>query len=222
MLNKLKQSPSIGIWPGLLMASSALILIIGIIYFFNSKKSSELTVQNSVTTLARTAVTGLGRLEPEGKVIRLSAPSSIEGTRVAQLLVQEGDRVEAGQVIALLDSYETRFAALNQAKQQVELAQARLQRVKAGAQTGTIAAQAATIARLEAELQGETTAQQAIIDRLTAELNNAEKEYRRNALLFQEGAISASLRDSKRLPVETLSEQLKQAKATLNRTSQSY
>ena len=49
-------------------------------------------------------VTALGRLEPKGEVIKLSAPTSNEGNRIEQLLVKEGDRVRFGQVIAVMDS----------------------------------------------------------------------------------------------------------------------
>jgi len=168
------------------------------------------------------AVTGLGRLEPEGEVIRLSAPTSVEGARVTQLLVKEGDRVQTGQVVAILDSYEPRLAALEQAKQQVKIAQARLAKVKAGAQTGEIAAQEATITRLEAESRGEVIAQRAAIARLQAELSNAEAEYRRYQELYQEGAISASLFDTKRLPVATMRQQINEANANLNRSVESF
>lgn len=170
----------------------------------------------------RIAVTGLGRLEPQGEVIRLSPPTSAQSARVSRILVQEGDRVQAGQIIAILDTYEPRRAALIAAQQQVKIAKAQLARVQAGAQTGQIDAQRATIARLEAELQGEIPAQQATIARLEAELNNAQAEYRRYQNLYQEGAISASLFDSKRLPVATLQQQLNEARATLNRTTSSY
>lgn len=37
-------------------------------------------------------VTALGRLEPKGEVIQLSAPASGQASRVEQLLVKEGDR----------------------------------------------------------------------------------------------------------------------------------
>ncbi|PAX45680.1 biotin/lipoyl-binding protein [Brunnivagina elsteri] len=43
-------------------------------------------------------VTALGRLEPKGEVIKVSAPTSNQGTRVEQLLVKEGDRVQKGQI----------------------------------------------------------------------------------------------------------------------------
>lgn len=164
------------------------------------------------------AVTGLGRLEPRGEVIRLSASTSVEAAKVTKLLVEEGDKVRAGQVIAILDSYETRLAALNQAKQRLKVAQAGLARVKAGTQVGEIAAQQAIITRLEAELRGRIAAFQASTARLKAQLGNAQSEYHRYGDLFQTGVISASVLDSKRLTVETLQQQLNETKANLNFT----
>ncbi len=209
-------------WP--IVLAVAITLANGAFSLYNLQSRS---VENSLPVSPKqapaiVAVTGLGRLEPEGEVIRLSAPTSVEGARVTQLLVKEGDRVQTGQVVAMLDSYEPRLAALEQAKQQVQIAQARLAKVKAGAQTGEIAAQEATITRLEAESRGEVIAQRAAIARLQAELSNAEAEYRRYQELYQEGAISASLFDTKRLPVATMRQQINEANANLNRTVESF
>lgn len=163
-------------------------------------------------------VTALGHLEPKGEVIKLSAPTSSQENRVAQLLVQEGDRVKAGQTIAVLDSRDRLQAALEEAQEQVRVAQAQLAITQAGAKQGEIAAQQAEIARLEAERQGDIDAQAATVGRLKAELRNAQTEYDRYQRLYQQGAISASERDSKRLTLETARESLQEAQAALNRT----
>lgn len=159
----------------------------------------------------------LGRIEPKGEVLHLSASTSIEGARVEQLLVKKGDKVRAGQVIAILDNNARRLAALEQAQKEVQLPQARLAQVKAGAKTGEITAQRAKIAGLEAELRGEIATQEATIARLDAELRNSQAENRRYQQLYQDGAISVSELDSKRLKAETVQQQLNEAKATLNR-----
>lgn len=164
-----------------------------------------------------TKVTALGRLQPGQEVIQLSAPASAEGSRVDQLLVKQGDRVPAGQVVAILDSRDRLQAALEQAKEQVRVAQARMDQVKAGAKAGEINAQEATIARIQNELSGEITAQVATVARLEAQLRNAQIEYQRYQALYQEGAISASARDSKHLTLETVQQQSNEAKANLNR-----
>ena len=180
-------------------------------------------------------VTALGRLEPQGEVINLSAPLALDGDRVAKLLVKEGDKVKAGDAIAILDSQKRLHSEVLQAKEQVRMGQAKLAQVKAGAKSGQIQAQEATIARLQVEkttqirakkaaiarLQAEKTtemaAQKASIGRLQAELNNEAAEYKRYEKLFTEGAISISLRDSKRLNLQTAQQQLSEARANLNR-----
>ncbi|MEB3884945.1 HlyD family efflux transporter periplasmic adaptor subunit [Lyngbya sp. CCY1209] len=116
-----------------------------------------------------TTVTALGRLEPAGEVIAVSAPGVAEGNRIEQLLVSEGDWVRAGDAIAILDNYDRLRAAVDQAREQVSLAEAKLERVKAGAKTGELDAQQATIARLDAERQTDLDAQRATIARLETE-----------------------------------------------------
>ena len=164
-------------------------------------------------------VTALGFLEPQGKVIKLSAPSSSGGaSRVEKLLVKQGDRVRAGQVIAVLDNYDRLQVALQQAEQQVKVSQSNLAVVKAGAKQGEVNAQQSEIARLEAQRQGDLEAQLATIDRVQAEVQNAEVEAKRYETLYQQGATSASLRDSKVLVVNTTKRSLQEAQAVLNRT----
>lgn len=166
-------------------------------------------------------VTALGRLEPSGEIIQISVSSAAEGNRIEELLVKEADKIEKGQTIAVLDSRDRLKAALNQAREQMRVAQANLAQVKAGAKTGEIQAQKAAIARIEAERSNNVMAQTATISRIEAELNNAQVEYRRYQQLYQDGAISASERDSKYLTLATAKEQLIEAQANLNRIKSS-
>jgi len=80
----------------------------------------------AATQAATEAVSALGRLEPAGDVRRLAAPLGVAGAspRLAALLVQEGDRVQRGQLLASFDSrpalladqrlLQTRIASLQQ------------------------------------------------------------------------------------------------------------
>jgi HlyD family secretion protein len=190
------------------------------------------------TTPPTNTVSARGRVEPQGEVIRLSASTSLETVKIHKLLVKEGNKVTSNQVIAILDNYNRLSAALKQAKQQVKVAQANLAKVKAGAKTGEINAQQATIARLQAQLLGERKTQQATIARfqaqllggrrtqqaniarLQAQLSNAQTEFGRFQMLYKEGAVEASKFDSKRLELETAREQLNEAKASLNQTEE--
>ncbi|MBE9038676.1 ABC exporter membrane fusion protein [aff. Roholtiella sp. LEGE 12411] len=197
-------------------------LLIGSITFYTVKLGQNSVNQEAQAPIAKLpqlkTVTALGRIEPQGKVIKLSASTSAEGSRVEQLLVKEGDRVKAGQVIAILDSRDRLQAALKEAQEEVKVAQANLTRTQAGAKRGEIAAQQAAIARLEAEHQGDIKAKTATIERLQATVRNAEVEEKRYQTLYQQGAISASQRDSKRLTLETAQKSLQEAQAQLNRS----
>lgn len=137
--------------------------------------------------------------------------------------------------MAILDSRDRLEAALKLAQEQVKVAEASLDRVKAGAKQGTIEAQEATIERLKAELQGQKVAQEATvaslesrlqgekeaqaatIERLRVQLKNAATECRRYQNLYQGGAVSTSLYESTCLEEETIREQLQEADAVLFR-----
>ena len=164
-----------------------------------------------------TTVTALGRLEPSGEIIQVSVSSGAEGNRLEELLVNEGDEIERGEVIAVLGSRDRYMAALSQSKEQVTVARANLDLVKAGAKTGEIRAQEAAIARIEAERSNDIAAQEATVSRMKAEVDNARVEYQRYEQLYKNGAISASERDSKYLTLKTTQEQLAEAQANLNR-----
>ena len=79
----------------------------------------------------------------------------------------------------------------------------------------------AAIAKLEADLNGEIQAQQANIRKLQADFENAKSELQRNQSLFNQGAISASSLDTRRLAFATAQAELNAAEATLERTQTS-
>lgn len=148
-------------------------------------------------------VTALGRLEPKGEVIKLSAPTSVQGNRVDQLLVKEGDIVQAGQIIATMENRDRLQANLKEAQQQVIVAQSKLAQVQAGAKKGELVAKQADITRLQAEMAGDMQTQQAEINRLEAQLA---------------GETAAQTATIKRLEAE-LKGQRNLLKATVNRTA---
>jgi HlyD family secretion protein len=205
-----RKSPAIIIGLALLMAGTT-------VYALSQFSASQLEpVPETVVPEIKT-VTALGRLEPSGEMIQVSVSSSAEGNRIEELLVSEGQSIEKGQVIAVLDSRDRTEAALKQAKERLRVSQAKLAQVKAGAKTGEIEAQKAAIARIEAERSNNIAAQTAMVSRMEAELRNAQIEYQRYQQLYNQGAISASERDNKELILETAKEQLAEAKANLTR-----
>ena len=162
-------------------------------------------------------VTALGRLEPSGEIIQVSVSSGAEGNRIEELPVKQGDKIQQGDVIAVLDGRDRLEAELERAREQVGVAQANLNLIKAGAKQGEIEAQQAAIARIQAERDNNIAAQRATISRIEAEVNNAQTEYQRYQQLYRDGAISASEKDSKYLTLATAKEQLAEAKANLKR-----
>ncbi|MBD2385089.1 ABC exporter membrane fusion protein [Cylindrospermum sp. FACHB-282] len=211
-----------GQWKMILAASIA--LTTGLVAFYGfSQFGVRTTVQPPPVdppkvNSAKVAVTALGRLQPEGKVTYLSAPNSINGVRVEKLLVKEGDEVNQGQVLAYLEDYARAKAALEQSLDKLQVAKAKLAQVKAGAKNGDINAQKAAIARLESQLKGDIASQAATINRIQAEVDNAQTENDRYQQLNKEGAISASTADTKALQLKTTQQQLTEAKANLSRT----
>ncbi len=121
------------------------------------------------------SISAVGRLEPRGEVIKLSAPAAgmQGGSRVQQLLIKEGDKVRKGQVVAVLDNHETQIATVEEAKAKLQESRANLAQIRAGSPRD-IQAQTSVIARLEAQLHGEREAQQASITRIASQLS-AEK-----------------------------------------------
>lgn len=201
---------------------------------FQSVNSSP-PVISQAAVITPNAVAATGYLEPQGEVIKISAPAFMEGAKVQQLLVKQGERVKSGQVLAILDNRDRLQAALKQAQSQVKVAEARLLQVKAGAKKGDInaqdakfegtqaelegqiATQRATIASLEAKLAGERKAQKATIERIKAELENARIDCDRYQSLYQQGAVATQQRDSFCLQQNTTQETLKEAQANLDR-----
>jgi len=210
-------------WRVILAASIA--ATTGLVFFYGSSRfASEYKAQTQPvnppkTAPARVAITALGRIEPEGEVTYLSAPHSINGVRVEKLLVKEGDQVGKGQVLALLEDYARSKSALQQSVDKLQIAQAKLGQIRAGAKSGDVDAQKAAIASLQSQLKGEVATQQATIARIQAQVENAQTENNRYQQLFKEGAIAASVLDSKTLQLKTVQQQLQEAQATLNRTT---
>ena len=228
------------IWRSPVMLAIAASLLTGIISVytvtrFQNQLNQKQEVPASIQPVVKT-VTAMGRLEPKGEVAKLSAATTNEGNRVDKLLVKEGDRVKAGQIIAIMDSRDRLQASLVEAQKQVQVASSRLAQVKAGAKQGEIGARQATVSRLQAELEGNTKTQQATINRLQAELQgqqqslqatvarvaaekrNAQADVQRYETLYKQGAISNQEVDKRRLSAETANQQLIESQATQTRT----
>ena len=159
-------------WRVRIFAGAMALLGTGVAVYLNQQQQAvqqQQAQQRLTAVVAPTTVTALGKLAPQGEVIKLSAPTSVEGVKIEKLLVEEGATVKAGQLIAILDSRGRLQAAVNEAKAKVSVAQANLAKIKAGAKQGEINAQQATIGRLQAEQGTGIEAQRATLARVIAE-----------------------------------------------------
>lgn len=168
----------------------------------------------------RDCVVALGRLVPKGEVIQLSVPNA-EDSRVNKILVVEGQYVEAGQVIAILQGYERRQRDLEEAQKTVDFYQAKLDQMMAGdAKTAEIAAQQAAIDALEAQQRNEIEEREAAIARAEAALSQAEVTYQRNQELVAAGAISQQVLDESREALDVARATLAERQAQLSNSQQ--
>lgn len=157
-------------WLGIAVALPVAIAA-GVLATARIEQLKKLTSTVSVAPVPNT-ITAIGRLEPRGEVIKLSAPAGLSGSsRVEQLLVREGQKVQQGQVVAILDSRDTSMAAVEEARAKLLESRANLAQVRAGSPRDA-QAQKFIIARLEAQLFGEQQAQQATISRIAAQLSS--------------------------------------------------
>lgn len=190
----------------------------GMTNWYISQASNPTIDPEPITKLAPIAVTALGRLEPKGEVIKLSVANA-QDSRVNELLVEEGDFVQAKQLIATLQGLDQKQAELAEAKQNVGVYRAKLKQIQAGeAKVAEIAAQKANIARLMAKLRTESIERKAEIADAQAELKNAEINHNRYQALYQDGAVSLSSLDDRQELYKRSQARLDLAQARLQNT----
>lgn len=147
-------------------------------------------------------IAGWGLVRDKGGSDGLVANGTIEATevevssklpgRLAQLLVEEGDQVQAGQVIARLETSEVE-AEVAQAQAALARAEAQLKELIAGSRLQEIEEARANLQQAEDNLK------------------LARDDWSRFDSLFKEGAISAQERDRAKNSVEIAQSQLKAA-----------
>ena len=139
-----------------------------------------------------TGIPASGTLEARN----ISVGSKVGG-RVAKVLVQEGDRVEANQLLLTFDDAEL-AAQLTQARGRLEQARAALHKLQHGSRPEEIAqarAAAATSEVAPGYRVEEVSQLEADLLRAKAELQNSEQTFRRTASLADQGILAAQVRD---------------------------
>ncbi len=143
--------------------------------------------------------------------------------RVEKRLVSEGETVDAGQVIARLDSVELeKEAALRKAE--VAASAAALAELEAGSRPEEIARAAASVERAQARLEEllagsrpqEVAAAQATVHQAVAEANRLKMEFERQAYLYENGIIAAQQYDLVLASYETATARLQESSERLD------
>jgi HlyD family secretion protein len=141
-------------------------------------KTADLTIPVTAQTL-QVRVTASGTLQPI-QTVNLSPKSA---GIVAELFVEQGDRVKRGQIIARMENQEIE-AQILQAQARVNQAQARYAKLQAGNRSEEIT-----------QAEAQVTQAQAQVAQAKAKFDLAAQRVRRNQSLANEGAISSDRLD---------------------------
>ena len=144
------------------------------------------------------AVVGLGYLEPASSVIKVGAPGTADALRVGVLNVQEGQEVEAGEVLAVLDTFD-RLSAQLQASEAI----LRLKRL--------------TLERQRVEIASAITSRRSALERARAELEMVKADFNRQQTLFERGVTTAANVEKKRRELLTAEATVREMQAALTR-----
>jgi HlyD family secretion protein len=152
----------------------------------------------ATASAAPVGVGALGRVEPASRIRRLNQPGGMAVTRLDRLLVNEGDQVAEGQLLAEFADAAQKDAAVAQAEAAVAENRASLDRIRAAGRPSEIAAQRARIAAL------------------TAQFDLAEREAERSERLVPTGAGAVAAADRARAGAVRLAAERAQAEADLD------
>jgi HlyD family secretion protein len=173
----------------LLILTIPLFLLVGCSSPNNPDEKNAGKAHANSKAIARSVV-ALGKIEPEGEVIKLSVPNA-QDSRVNDILVKEGEQVKKGQLIAVLQGLDRRTADVQDAETDVRVKTAELMKIRQGeAKKAQISAKNAMVQRLQAQLKNQLPQKQAALVSAQAILSNAQYNYQQRRILSQAGAIS--------------------------------
>lgn len=144
------------------------------------------------------SVLGLGKLLPRTRLLTIATPFGAGDARIAELHVEEGKRVEAGTILAVLDSAPGLRAAL-------------------GAAQATLAAREAALAQTILMVTTGRDEARAALARAEAAVVNTGRDLERAESLIARGAATEQTRDQRRLAYEQAVHDVSRARAALAR-----
>ena len=149
-------------------------------------------------TMQVTDVVGLARLMPRGDISIVAPPYGAGDARIAEVLVDIGDRVEKGAVVARLDNQ-------GQLESAVLLAQA------------NVAVREAALAQTIASVQNSKDEARAALEQARSSSTEAAAENERGKALFERGVITQASLDSLAAAERQADLAVEKAEATLSR-----
>lgn len=127
--------------------------------------------QEEIAVVSEGDVVALGRIIPRGDVIQVATPSGAGDARIAEIRVREGDEVEAGDILAVLDNLPQLESSLASAQANISVRDAILSQTRASI----------TASRDEA---------QAALERAEATASAARTDLARATSLFERGVVT--------------------------------
>lgn len=192
------------------------VLKVGQISFTKAPNAQTVTANIQSQKNQVRSIAALGRVEPQGEVITVGGTV---GSRIGQLLVQEGQQVKTGDILAYLDSYQERLAEKNAAASRLSEARASLEAERLFGRAQIQEAES-RIRQIKMPQSSEIEAQKAKIAGIAVELQAKQKELERFYYLQKEGAISQQALDDKVLAVSSKQNELNSENATLAKLEQ--
>ncbi|MEA5505485.1 efflux RND transporter periplasmic adaptor subunit [Halotia wernerae UHCC 0503] len=185
-----------------LIAAGSLIVGTTTIYTVINKGASQQDITELTVPVEAKNVTL--RISASGKVVPVQSVniSPKNPGVLAQLYVEQGDRVQQGQIIAKMDVGETQ-AQIQQYKANLAQVQAQLAEAQAGSRPQEIAQSRARLAQAQAQLAEsragnrpqEIAKAQAQVDAARAKVNYTSEQVKRYQYLYEQGAEKKQLLD---------------------------
>lgn len=182
---------------------SAGILVSGTTYFIIANRATP-KLDIAALTVPVTAKDVTLRITASGKVVPVQSVNLSPKTsgRLVELLVDQGDRVEQGQIIARMDDTDLQ-AQLTKARANLAQSQAQLDETRAGSRPEEIAQAQARLDQAQAQLDQARTGNrpeeiaqaQAQVEAAQARVNLTSSRVQRNRNLASQGAIAQDTLD---------------------------
>lgn len=190
-----------------------LLLGVGATAFLRYRARQQAAIEEAANQPLPTQVkvAALGRVEPASGVVQVASP---ENGVISELLVDVGDSVVGGQILAYLNIYEVRRAERDLAASQLAEAEDRL---VAQEQVGNarILEADTRVAQVDGPQLEAMRSQSAQIRDLQAQLNLAQIDLGRFETLAARGAIAQQQLDRQRAEVAQIQQKIAAAEATL-------